>query len=389
MSAGKPVILTPKADNRLVWREATCALENIGYTIAVRDEKELSLQKLARMLNLPPERSDLPAHPKLFFSINFLGLDDCGELFSLLHGKGIPVVVWCVDNVWNLLSGLRSDFWKELYLFVTDPSFIPGLRMHGAKHVAYLPLATSPATFFSLPNDVDASPPHHPVVFVGRSAFPDKKRFFVGQHLSENTLSAAKQIMKNGTRPDFFWWLEKLGLPNSPLWPGSLARRASFGAEEMSLAWKIAWLQAAAPLGLAIYGDQGWQHCFPPGDNNGLILLPPVDYYTDLRKIYAIAPFSLNMVSFLLPHGLNQRHFDIWATGGFCLTDNSPGLDLFPKELTEPITCNTPAELPDKVVYFGKNPKEKQQVMETWKNHILAAHTYEHRMRFMTKSIFS
>jgi Uncharacterized protein conserved in bacteria len=389
MSAGKSVILTPRADNRLVWREATCALENHGHTVTVRDEKELSSQELARILTLPPERSGLPEHPNLFFSINFLGLDKFGEIFSVLHGKGIPVAVWCVDNVWNLLSGLRSDFWKELHLFVTDPSFIPGLRAHGAKHVTYLPLATSPATFFPSPNDADAPITLHPLVFVGRSAFPDKERFFVGQHLPENFLHAAARTMERGGRPDFFWWLDTLGSQDAPLWPGSLARRVSLGAEKMSLAWRTAWLQAAAPLGLAIYGDQGWQNCFPLDTKRALALLPPVDYYTDLRKIYATAPFSLNMVSFLLPHGLNQRHFDIWAAGGFCLTDNSPGLNLFPRELTGPITCNTPEDIPDTVAYFDKNPKDKQRVAETWKEHILAEHTYAHRMRLMTKSIFS
>ena len=389
MRAGISVILTPKADNGLVWHEAATALENLGNTAAVRSEQELSPQGLARMLALPPQRSTLPAHPQLFFTINFRGLDKFGETFSLLRDKGIPVAVWCVDNVWNLLSGLRSDFWKEVHLFVTDASFIPGLHAHGAKHVSHLPLAASPTFFSSSPGSANAAPSKQPVVFVGRSAFPDKKRFFVGQSLPEEALSAAASALKNGERPDFFWWLDKLASHDAPLWPGSLVRRASLGAEEMSLDWRTAWLQAASPLGLAVYGDPDWRKIFPQDNDNTPELLPPVDYYTGLRTIYATAPFSLNMVSFLLPHGLNQRHFDIWAANGFCLMDNSPGLACFPHELTEPVICDTPKGIPAKIAYFEGHPAEKRHLTDAWKKHILAEHTYEHRMRLLTKSIFA
>lgn len=387
MSAEKPVILTPGGGRGLVWREAVRALDRAGYTVVARDAERLFPRDLARIFALPPERSGLPGHPALFFSINFHGLDTFGESFSVLRKKGVPVAVWCVDNPWNLLSGLRTDVWKDAHLFLTDPSFIPGLRAHGAKHTTFLPLAADADTFArsKTPPALETAK----AVFVGRSAFPDKERFFVGQKVPDDPMRTAQKAMGQGTRPDFSWWLHELGVEGAPLWPGSLARRAALGAEEASLAWKTACLQEAAPEGLSIYGDAGWRELFPQTGHDAPTIHPPVDYYTALRGIYASAPVSLNMTSFLLPHGLNQRHFDIWTAGGFCLMDECPGQALFPTELTTPVTFRKSGDIPKMINDFMQRPEERKRMTATWRDHILAEHTYDHRMRVLTKTIFS
>ena len=43
-----------------------------------------------------------------------------------------------------------------------------------------------------------------------------------------------------------------------------------------------------------------------------------------------------------MSEALTQRHFDVWAAGGFLLTDRTPGLDIFPRELVEPIVLRPP-----------------------------------------------
>ncbi|MDL2210656.1 DUF3880 domain-containing protein [Desulfovibrio sp. OttesenSCG-928-O18] len=392
MSAETLTILTHDARDGLVWRESVHALKNLHHPVSAWETDTLSPTNVRRMFALPPERSGLAAHPSLFFSVNFHGLDKHGETAAAFREHGVPVAVWCVDNPWNLLSGLRTDFWKDLRLFVTDPGFIPGLKAHGARYVSFLPLATDPETF-SLPRTVggtaDGTPP---IVFVGRSAFPDKERFFVGQSVPEETLQEALSRLLTGERPDFFWWLNALkgASGDTPLWPGSAARRASLGAEESSLAWRAACLAAAASSGLTIHGDTGWTEQFSPAQKEPRPrLCPPLDYYTQLAAVYARAPYSLNMMSFLLPQGLNQRHFDVWVAGGFCLMDDCPGLELFPRELTAPVTFNTPSAIPDLVRHFNKNGIEKQSLAASWRKLILAEHTYAIRMQNMLATIFS
>ena len=391
----KRTVLTPEASERLVWKEAVTALTDVA-NVTIRPQETFRAPNLARLFALPPERSGLTAHPDLIFSINFHGLDKHGEAAAILRQKGVPVAVWCVDNPWNLLSGLRDDFWKEFHLFVTDPSFIKGLLEHGAKHVSHLPLATDPSMFHQ--NGPLCVPPAlQPVVFVGRSSFPGKERFFVGQNIPAQLLGEACLEAETGNRPDFFWWLDKLAAPKQPpiLWPGNAARKATQGAEETSLRWRSACLQAILPYGLTIYGDSGWKThiCAATGDAQSNLPKPDlramVDYYTHLPAIYATANFSLVTTSFLLPHGLNQRHFDVWCSNGFALLDATPGLALFPSELTRPVTFATPSDIPILVKYFAANQKEKNLLTNAWHQHILAEHTYEKRIQVLLHNIFT
>lgn len=389
MTSRKERILTPQADNKLVWRESVRALERAGLDVAVWPESAITPQNLARMYALPPERSGLTGHPSLYFSVNFHGLDKHGEIASMLESKGVPVAVWCVDNPWNLLSGLRTDFWKKLHLFVTDPSFLPGLKAHGAQRASFLPLATDPDIFFPRATADEKNKDGAPLVFVGRSSFPGKERFFVGQAVPEDALAEALSRIRKGQRTDFFWWLNKLKTDATPLWPGSAGRRASLAAEESSLAWRAACLREAANPGLTIYGDSGWAKRFTSGNagKNMPTLCPPLDYYTQLAAVYAAAPFSLNMMSFLLPGGLNQRHFDVWAAGGFCLMDDCPGLGLFPRDLTEAVAFGSPEDIPERVAYFRKNSEEKRRLTAGWRGHILAEHTYSRRINTMIATL--
>lgn len=385
MTSRKESILTPQADNKLVWRESVRAWERAGFGVAAWPANAITPQSLARAYALPPERSGLTAHPSLYFSVNFHGLDKHGEIASMLESKGVPVAVWCVDNPWNLLSGLRTDFWKKLHLFVTDPSFLPELKAHGAQRASFLPLATDPEIFFPRITAGEKNEDGSPLVFVGRSSFPDKERFFVGQTVPKDALGEALSRIRKGQRPDFSWWLNELGASATFLWPGSAGRRASLAAEESSLAWRAACLREAAGMGLAIYGDSGWAKQFPSGNAGKDMpkLCPPLDYYTQLAPVYAAAPFSLNMMSFLLPGGLNQRHFDVWAAGGFCLMDNCPGLNLFPRDLTEAVAFGRPEDIPERVAYFRKNHEEKRRLTAAWREHILAEHTYSRRINAM------
>lgn len=379
MGHKKFTILTAEAGMRLVWRESAAAFLRLGHAVAAREE--ITAHGLAKTFALPAARSGLAEHPSLLFSVNCNGLDKHGDVYTECKRNSLPVAVWFVDNPWNILSSLRDDFWKEIFLFVTDPSFIPGLKEHGAKHVHFLPLAADPGIFTK---KADMDEPQTPVIFVGRSEFPGKKRFFVGQSVPDDLLASAFAALKDGHRPDFLWWLDKLYPEKPALWPGSAARRASLGAEESSLAWRAACLEAAAGTGLTVYGDPGWERMLP----KNAALRPPVDYYTALAALYAKAPFSLVTMSFLLPGACNQRHFDIWAAGGFALLDKAPGLAIFPGELTEPVTFTKPDEIPHLAARFTHSAAEKENLRGKWRATILAEHTYGQRMTALLRAVF-
>jgi spore maturation protein CgeB len=349
------------------------------------DENDLLLPELGRAFTaLGPNIQPLDAsasgtdilkvlqggRPGLFFSVNFKGLDPWGENFHLLREAGVAVAVWCVDNPFHLISKLRAPFWKRTPLFVTDARFIPLLEKHGASFVYHLPLATDPVVFAGTEPEPGLS---GRIAFAGRSEFPDKAGFFAGQEIPEELLAEARDMLGRGKRPDYAYWLERLELES--LWPGTGSRRAGLAAEECARMQRAMALSEAAKLPLTVFGDENWQGLVPEIHD----LRPPVDYYTALPGIYAGASLTLNVTSLLLPAGLTQRHFDVWAAGGVLVTDATPGLSIFPGELTREITFERPMELPDLARRLLDDERLKRDLRSAWHDLIISEHTFDHR----------
>ncbi|MHC1700964.1 MAG: glycosyltransferase [Humidesulfovibrio sp.] len=345
------------------------ALETLGWTVRLTGDAGL---EDCRALLAGGEC------PELFLSVNFSGLDPLGEACHLLQAAGARVAVWCVDNPLHLLSGLKSRFWTALPLFVTDGWFVDALRKLGAAQVFPLPLAARA-------RDLD-SPARTPspawaelserLVFAGRSAFPGRAGFFAGCALPDTIWPEAQAMLERGRRPDFGWWLERLRIDR--LWPGAEVRRAGFCAEETGRAWRTLCLRRAqSDLGLlTVFGDAGWRELLPEtADLRGV-----VDYYTALPDIAASAGCCLGLTSPLLPRGLSQRHFDTWAWGGLLLSDATPGLDIFPAELTREITFRAPQDLAPRIRALTGSPALAADLKAAWRAELSRAHTYGHRL---------
>lgn len=331
---------------------------------------------------IPPRadaEADLPwrltqDRPRLYFSVNFRGLDPYGRTYFHLREAGCAVAAWFVDNSFHVLSAVKSRYWMGMHLFVTDDSFVEPLRALGAEHVHHLPLAASPVLFVR----PQAEPAAHAggvedrLVFVGRSSFPGKRTFFAGLRLDPAAWAEAEALLARGGRPDFFWWARRLGVET--FWPGGEVRRAGQGAEESGLWWRTHCLLAAGDA-LTVFGDEAWRALLPGRDVRG-----PLDYYAHLAPVYARAGGNLNLTSPLLPHGLTQRHFDVWCAGGVLLTDATPGLVLFPEELTREVTFRTPEELRERFETLRGSRAARARLTDGWRALILAEHTYARRV---------
>lgn len=358
--------LLPGDQHGLLVRELAAALENAGLAVATVPPAEVA-GRLPEILRQGP--------PELFLSVNFQGLDAHGETFHLLTAAGARVAAWCVDNPFHLVSGLRAPYWKDIHLAVTDSSFLPALREHGARSLLHLPLAAWPGHFA-----VAAAGPAEAargledrLAFVGRSAFPDRDAFFAGCAPPPDLEARARAMLADGERPDFHWWAREMGI--SSFWPGAAVRRAGCGAERAGLAWRAACMEAAAGLPLTVFGDAGWRGLLPAGAD----LRPPLDYYGPLAAVYARAGAVLGASGMLLPAGLTQRHFDVWTAGGFLLTDATPGLDIFAPELVREVCFRTPGELPALAQRALADAAWRRDVAAAWREHLLAGHTYAHR----------
>ncbi|HWR03311.1 MAG TPA: glycosyltransferase [Humidesulfovibrio sp.] len=373
----KDLVWLPGGEADLLRRELREAFESLGFRV-----RQLPDETAVRDLLAGGER------PALYFSVNFRGLDPLGQAAHLLEAAGATVAVWCVDNPLHLLSGLKARFWTRLPLFVTDDWFLAPLRKLGATNVRHLPLAaraldvTGPARA-PAPAFADLA---QRLAFVGRSAFPGKADFFAGCALPAAAWTEAEHLLAQGGRADFGWWLTRLGIEK--LWPGTEARRAGFCTEETGKAWRTACLRRAQKdlAGeLTVFGplegEDGWRGLLPEGTD----LRGPVDYYAALPDLCASAGACLNCTSPLLPHGLTQRHFDVWAWGGLLLTDATPGLSLFPADLTREISFRRPEDIAPRLRELLAS--DTAGLKQAWRAELAARHTYAHRVRTVLEAV--
>jgi len=357
-----PGIVLPRPAKGLLEPEIARALTVLGRP-AIDIAPEACPAALAALLSRET--------PSALLSINGAGLDDEGISAALLAEAGVPLAIWFVDNPFHILGRFRGGFWKQALLAVTDDSFIVPLRQLGADRTLHLPLGASSHFFAAEPTPGLADR----AVFVGRSAFAGRDAFFAGCRLPDGLSDTARAMIASGGRPDYFWWAGKLGL--GALWPGKAGRAAGLGAETASLALRAGALGAVAgATALVVYGDEGWRELLP----EGVTLRPPVDYYGALPGLYAGAGVTLNATSLLLPQGLTQRHFDVWAAGGCLVTDATPGLELFPAALTAPVRYASPGQAGKLAASLLAQPQRRADLATSWREAIAAGHRYEHRL---------
>ncbi|MBO4368496.1 MAG: glycosyltransferase [Desulfovibrio sp.] len=323
--------------------------------------------------------------PALAISVNGRGLDAQGRLVGLLQALGVPCALWFVDNPWHVLSGIKLPWWKRIPLFVTDPSFVPQLASEGARNVFFLPLAVAPHMWRDLPKtQEEALARHHacdPPLFVGRSRFPAKDHFFAAVRHSEALLEDAKEglVRESFSQPDIHYWYDRY---RPRFWPGTDVRTPGFCAEECSQLKRALWLQSGNACGMRIIGDKGWHTLL-----RNATILPCVDYYASLREYYYRASVTLNVTSLLLPQSLSQRHFDVWAAGGFLLSDATKGLSLFPRELTEPITLLSKSDLPARIKHVVDHREETIALRKAWRRLLAEEHSYRQRIHSIKEKV--
>ncbi len=393
-------IFLGSSPDKLLYKEVHSAFLQLGYTPYTCPH---SLQDM---------QETLQKQCALFFSVNLQGLDVEGHDFALLRALRIAVGIWFVDNPWHVLASLRVPWWKKAKLFVTDASFILPLKEAGAEHVYHLPLAvaqhmwganeksnlqpleitanTKPQQRNSNSNNRNAlslseklkAASNASCVFVGHAAFPHKKSFFAAAKIQPERLQQAMTLLKNGPEvPDFQWWVQHAATQaQDKLWPGHSVRSIGLGAEQCAQEQRVLWIQQLLAQNPAIFGDAAlWQSLLPEAKQE--IFHAPLDYYTELPFIYAAANAVLNVTSLLLPWGLTQRHFDVWAAGGFLWTNSTKGLEIFPQELTRPISFERPQQWTKAMAEH--TPRIKEDLQDAWKKHLKEEHQYVHRMVFV------
>jgi spore maturation protein CgeB len=320
-------------------------------------------------------------HPDFCLTINHLGFDEEGGVTQFLSSIEMPAASWFVDSPDLIVRGFDRNVSPFTALFVWDTAYIASMRQAGFEAVSYLPLATAPELFRPLPADVpDVARLAATVGFIGNSmvapladklakiprhlhAVTEKlarrlgeQRTSLGELFATLDLTEKRQLDQLGSR-------ERIDLEKAVTWQATLLYRRDC----------IEQLRAFRPV---IRGDQGWRSLL----DADFTLSPPLDYYRELPLFYNACTVNFNATNLQMGTAVNQRLFDVPASGGFLLTDHQESLeDLFAVG-EEVITYRDRAEIPGLVRFYLDNSGAREKVARRGRERVLRQHTYRHRL---------
>lgn len=110
--------------------------------------------------------------------------------------------------------------------------------------------------------------------------------------------------------------------------------------------------------------------------------------YSDTKLIYNKTKISLNITSLQFDNALNPRVFDVFASGGFLITDKMPDLAEILSESDE-ISFNSIEELQYKLDYFSSKENQKKYIdlKEFFKKQVSEKFTYNNLIELILTKI--
>ena len=338
--------------------------------------------------------------PDFVFTINHLGVDREGVLAGLLENLRLPLASWFVDNPHLVLYLYSKVVNPWTAIFTWDVDNIHSLRASGFEHVSYLPLGTDVRRFL---------PPEHSLGRLsGLPAAWNGDVSFVGNSMvSKVSARMGKSPFPRSLIQDYHGVAAAFAATDDRSVRAYLKREHeellrrfdALETDELKLGYEtmITWeatrqyrfscvesMLLFAPL---IVGDSGWKELIderqaavgdpPPVWHH----FPELNYYTDLPRFYPFSAINFNCTSKQMKGAVNQRVFDVPATGAFLLTDYRDQVENLFEPGSEIVCYRSPEEAADLARYYLAHPEARHAVAAAARRRILGEHSYEHRVR--------
>lgn len=312
--------------------------------------------------------------PDFVLSVNQIGFDTQGAIGGLLDDLAIPVAVWYVDCPFLTHDGFLLAAPKMSSIFVWERRMVPLLQALGVERTQYLPLGCDSTIFNSAPR------PHHGegVGFVGNSMQTPIQKW--QSRLRPHELHGARVMCEALLlKPRNF--IEMLGRPRPA--PDRRMTQLAWATYAATAAYRNTLLANLRTADLHVFGDPPWQDILPQAHCHQAIA-----YGAPLRRAYQTFAVNLNFTSLQMPTAVNQRVFDVPASGAFLLSDAQEDLHaLFDADSVA--TFDGADALQDQVDYFTRHETHRQRLIARARAQITARHTYEHRMEHIIQTVAS
>ncbi|OMQ06242.1 hypothetical protein BW722_00750 [Lawsonia intracellularis] len=353
--------------------------------ITIQDEETGCVEFVEQLLT-----SVATFHPDFILTINHFGVDKEGILVDLLAKLELPMASWFVDNPHLIIHEYGEVVSPWTAIFTWDENTLHSLKEYGYPHVFYLPLGTSQYRFRPrMPQDKPLSSvfPTH-LSFVGNSmVYKVEEQIEKGNFPSillqhyKNIASdfiysdkrSIQQFLKE-TYPEYY--KEYLKLPD-------VEQRLAYEAMltwESTLQYRFSCVEQLLSFQPVIVGDNGWYELLSNYKDNWSYC-PSVNYYNTLPSIYRFSDINFNSTSKQMKGAVNQRVFDIPATGSFLITDWQQQMDTLFEPNKEVVSYREVGEIRELVQYYLTHPNQRKSIASAARQRVLAEHTWEHRLQ--------
>lgn len=390
------------------WRKACAASrhEVVDLPIAVHPGENAHRADLAsRLAQGEAVRSRLEGAP-----VDWL-LDNSGTGLSFVdplaptaewhlthEALGVPLCSHFIDPVTTAFQGLDyAALWQSLQSptwikAVWDRSQVKELQGFGVPSVVHLPMAAPNRPYDTAP--LDGARQRPVASFVGGQ----NSTYFQGQQATLTRAlfaGALGQLSSGGADGISFYDLfyHRYGL-GEPIQPGDdLAMQVNQSATyfENKLFFHalqnirnrdryVLFLSRHFADRFELRGN-GWDRAY--GLHAGA-MFPTYDEY--LQHFRAVA-INLNLVNGNSESGLNMRHFEITAAGGFMLCHAHPELGECFDIGRECAAFHDERDLCDKIAFYLEHPRERAEMAAAGQRRTLGEHLYSHRLQTLLRAL--
>ena len=347
-------------------RESQRALEQLGHQVYYLPVPETAGDLVRELIKVLVQFK-----PDMLLTINHIGFDAAGTIGQIFEEIQLPIAAWYVDSPEFVLGGQGVPAKSMTTLFMWEKNLVPKLKDLGLEHTHYLPLGTDVSVFKQR-----NLAPTHPITFVGDSMTQARKKWNARvpptqKHLIEEFSQAlyddrSTDIAKRIT--------QKLPAADRETTANLLAASTWTATAK----YRNELLKYFDGPKLKLYGDKNWPQIMPNSKFMG-----PVNYGDSLSEIYERSTINLNATSMQMPTAVNQRVFDVPASGGLIITDaQEDALEHF-EPGKEIVTYRSAEELQDKAQYFQENESERVAIIQAGHKRVQDCHTYKHRLSLL------
>ncbi|MEM6532926.1 MAG: glycosyltransferase [Myxococcota bacterium] len=352
-------------DGELMVDDVIEAFEEEGHAVYRLDVEVPSYEEITYSL--------MRLAPEVVASINYRS-----GLGALCANRRVPLLTWEIDPSVSHWQPEESN--ASVQLFTYRKSTLGTLRSVGFERANHLPLAANPNR--RVPTAQRECPP---LTFVGRSmALEGRAHRTHAETLVVPGEDARRidEILKTQAETPNTYRIPELVAESFPQTIAA-SRDVNFVQliAEMAAAQKrLAIARALRPLGLAVWGDDGWSDV-PALDYRGV-----ARHTRDLNWIYSNSIINLDMSRIYQEDIVTMRVFDALACGGFVLSPYSDELaELF--EVGVELECyRSLEELLDKCRYYLADPDKTEEIARRGRARVLRDHTVRKRVRTLLAS---